>query len=97
MLIESALGIIALISVGVIWTQWKQGKFGSPSAAFGAGIATLFGKEGSGIYNTINALLTLAVSVSASFSLKTENFLGKTQRESAKFLQIRSSEQSQWL
>ena len=77
MLIESALGIIALISVGVIWSQWKQGKFGSPSAAFGAGIATLFGEEGSGIYNTINALLTLAVSVFALTSLDTGTRLSR--------------------
>ncbi|MCQ2595956.1 MAG: carbon starvation protein A, partial [Treponemataceae bacterium] len=41
MLIESALGIISLIAVGVVWAN--KGKYGSPSAIFGAGIATLFG------------------------------------------------------
>lgn len=77
MLIESALGIIALISVGVVWNKWKNGGYGSPSAAFGAGIATLFGAEGTGIYNTISALLTLAVSVFALTSLDTGTRLSR--------------------
>jgi len=77
MLIESALGIISLIAVGVVWANWKSGKYGSPSAAFGAGIATMFGKEGTGIYNTISALLTLAVSVFALTSLDSATRLSR--------------------
>ena len=71
MLIESALGIISLIAVGMVFDKYKNGGFGSPSAAFGAGLATLFGKEGSGAYNTIYALLTLAVySLTSELSLQ---------------------------
>ncbi len=75
MLIESALGIISLIAVGVVWAN--KGNYGSPSAIFGAGIATLFGKEGSGVYNTISALLTLAVSVFALTSLDSATRLSR--------------------
>lgn len=77
MLIESALGIISLIAVGMIFEKYKTGGFGSPSAAFGAGLAVLFGKEGSGVYNTIYALLTLAVSVFALTSLDTGTRLSR--------------------
>ena len=77
MLIESALGIISLIAVGMVFDKFKNGGFGSPSAAFGAGLATLFGKEGSGAYNTIYALLTLAVSVFALTSLDTGTRLSR--------------------
>ena len=77
MLIESALGIISLIAVGLVWDKYKSGAFGSPSAAFGAGLATLFGKEGSSVYNTIYALLTLAVSVFALTSLDTGTRLSR--------------------
>ena len=77
MLIESALGIISLIAVGMVFDKYKNGGFGSPSAAFGAGLATLFGKEGSGAYNTIYALLTLAVSVFALTSLDTGTRLSR--------------------
>ena len=77
MLIESALGIIALIAVGAVYSGWTSGKFGSPASAFGAGIALMFGKEGSGIYNTINALLTLSVSVFALTSLDTGTRLSR--------------------
>ncbi|MBO7486121.1 MAG: carbon starvation protein A [Spirochaetaceae bacterium] len=77
MLIESALGIISLIAVGMVWDKWIGKGFGSPSAAFGAGIATMFGKEGTGIYSTINALLTLAVSVFALTSLDTGTRLSR--------------------
>lgn len=77
MLIESALGIISLIAVGMVFDKYKNGGFGSPSAAFGAGIATLFGKENSGVYNTIYALLTLAVSVFALTSLDTGTRLSR--------------------
>ena len=77
MLIESALGIISLIAVGMVFEKYKSGGFGSPSAAFGAGLATLFGSEGSGTYNTIYALLTLAVSVFALTSLDTGTRLSR--------------------
>ncbi len=77
MLIESALGIISLIAVGMVFEKYKAGGFGSPSAAFGAGLATLFGAEGSGVYNTIYALLTLAVSVFALTSLDTGTRLSR--------------------
>ena len=77
MLIESALGIISLIAVGMVFDKYKNGGFGSPSAAFGAGIAVLFGKEGSSVYNTIFALLTLAVSVFALTSLDTGTRLSR--------------------
>ena len=68
MLIESALGVISLIAVGMVFSKYTNGDFGSPSAAFAAGIATMFG-ENSPAYNTIYALLTLAVSVFALTSL----------------------------
>ncbi|MBO4533142.1 MAG: carbon starvation protein A [Treponema sp.] len=77
MLIESALGIISLIAVGMVFEKYKAGGFGSPSAAFGAGLAILFGAEGSTIYNTIFALLTLAVSVFALTSLDTGTRLSR--------------------
>ncbi len=77
MLIESALGVISLIAVGMVYSKYTSGGFGSPSAAFGAGIATMFGKEGSGVYNTISALLTLAVSVFALTSLDSATRLSR--------------------
>ena len=69
MLIESALGIISLIAVGMVFSKYVGGEFGSPSAAFAAGIATMFGAETSTIYKTLYALLTLAVSVFTLTSL----------------------------
>ena len=77
MLIESALGIISLIAVGMVYNKWIDKGYGSPSAAFGAGIAIMFGKEGTSVYNTINALLTLAVSVFALTSLDTGTRLSR--------------------
>ena len=77
MLIESALGIVSLIAVGMVYAKYTEGGFGSPSAAFGAGIAIMFGAEGTGIYNTIAALLTLAVSVFALTSLDTGTRLSR--------------------
>lgn len=77
MLIESALGIISLIAVGMVYAKWTSGKFGSPSAAFGAGIATMFGSEGTPVYNTVSALLTLAVSVFALTSLDSATRLSR--------------------
>ncbi len=77
MLIESALGIIALIAVGMVWDKFTNGDFGSPSAAFAGGIAIMFGAESTGAYNTIYALLTLAVSVFALTSLDTGTRLSR--------------------
>ena len=77
MLIESALGIVALIAVGMVYAKYNNGEFGSPSAAFAGGIGLMFGKEGSGAYNTIYALLTLAVSVFALTSLDTGTRLSR--------------------
>ena len=77
MLIESALGIVSLIAVGMVFEKYKEGGFGSPSAAFGAGIATMFSGEGTGVYNTLYALLTLAVSVFALTSLDTGTRLSR--------------------
>ena len=76
-LIESDLGIVSLIAVGVVWEAWKGKEFGSPSAAFGAGIATLFADKGTSVYNTITALLTLAVSVFALTSLDSATRLSR--------------------
>ena len=77
MLIESALGIVSLIAVGMVFSKFTGGGFGSPSAAFGAGIALMFGAEDSAIYNTIYALLVLAVSVFALTSLDTGTRLSR--------------------
>ena len=77
MLIESALGVISMIAVGMVFSKYTNGDFGSPSAAFGAGIATMFGPEGSTQYNVIAALLTLAVSVFALTSLDSATRLSR--------------------
>ncbi|MBQ7372768.1 MAG: carbon starvation protein A [Blautia sp.] len=77
MLIESALGVISLIAVGMVYTKYLDGGFGSPSAAFAGGIGLMFGAEGSGRYNTVYALLTLAVSVFALTSLDTGTRLSR--------------------
>ncbi len=77
MLIESALGIISLIAVGMVFTTYTSGGFGSPAAAFAAGIATMFGTETSAVYGTVYALLTLAVSVFALTSLDTGTRLSR--------------------
>ena len=77
MLIESALGIISLIAVGMVWDKFTNGDFGSPSAAFAGGIATMFGADTSDVYKTIYALLTLAVSVFALTSLDTGTRLSR--------------------
>ncbi|MBR5474492.1 MAG: carbon starvation protein A [Lachnospiraceae bacterium] len=69
MLVESALAIIALIAVGMVFEKYVGGEFGSPSVAFAAGIATMFGTETSSVYGVVYALLTLAVSVFALTSL----------------------------
>ncbi len=69
MLIESALAIISLIAVGMVFSKYTAGDYGSPSVAFAAGIATMFGAETSKVYGVIYALLTLSVSVFALTSL----------------------------
>ena len=77
MLIESALGIIALIAVGMVFEKYTNGDFGSPAVAFAAGIGIMFGAEGTSAYNVIYALLTLAVSVFALTSLDTGTRLSR--------------------
>ena len=77
MLIESALAIISLIAVGMVYAKYTSGGFGSPSAAFAAGIGVMFGDESTTIYKTIYALLTLAVSVFALTSLDTGTRLSR--------------------
>lgn len=78
MLIESALGIIALIAVGMIWDKYTAADSTlTPPAAFASGIATMFGTETSTVYGTIYALLTLAVSVFALTSLDTGTRLSR--------------------
>jgi len=77
MLIESALGIISLIAVGMVFSKYTEGGFGSPSAAFAGGIGTMFAAEGTTTYNTVYALLTLAVSVFALTSLDTGTRLSR--------------------
>ncbi len=77
MLIESALGVISLIAVGMVYEVYTSGGFGSPSAAFAAGIALMFDQEATPTYNTIYALLTLAVSVFALTSLDTGTRLSR--------------------
>ena len=77
MLIESGLAIIALIAVGMVFAKYTGGEFGSPAAAFAAGIGTMFGTEDTAVYRTIYALLTLAVSVFALTSLDTATRLSR--------------------
>ena len=72
MLIESALGVVSLIAVGMVYSQYTGGEFGSPSVAFAQGIAAMF--HGSPV---IAALLTLAVSVFALTSLDTGTRLSR--------------------
>ena len=72
MLIESALGVISLIAVGMVFDKFTAGEFGSPSVAFAQGIASMF--HGSAV---IAALLTLAVSVFALTSLDTGTRLSR--------------------
>ena len=71
MLIESALGVISLIAVGMISTGYTA-DLGSPASAFANGIAAMF--HGNPV---IAALLTLAVSVFALTSLDTGTRLSR--------------------
>ena len=84
MLIESALGVISLIAIGMVSAKYlsvnDKGLWvfkGSPASAFGSGIALMFGAESTPIYNTISALLTLAVSVFALTSLDSATRLSR--------------------
>ena len=77
MLIESALGVISLIAVGMVFNQYVAGEFGSPAVAFAAGIGTMWAAPDTGLYATIYALLTLAVSVFALTSLDTGTRLAR--------------------
>ena len=77
MLVESALGVISLIAVGMVFTKYPAGDFGSPAVAFAAGIASMFSTDGSAVYGTVYALLTLAVSVFALTSLDTATRLSR--------------------
>jgi carbon starvation protein len=75
MIIESGLAIIALLAVGVVWTQTNVGggdKFSlsAPPTIFAGGIATMVASfAGEKTYNVVYTLLTLAVSVFALTSL----------------------------
>ena len=73
MIIESALAILSLIAVGVVWSQVGDGlKFSisAPPTIFAGGIATLFQSfAGDAAYSLIYVLFTLAVSVFALTSL----------------------------
>ena len=70
MVVESALGVIALIAVGVVWTQvGDKYQMSAPPTIFAGGIATMFDSFAHGSYNTIYNLFTLAVSVFALTSL----------------------------
>ncbi len=71
MLIESALGVISLIAVGMISTGYNA-DLGTPAKAFADGIAAMY--HGSPL---IAALLTLAVSVFALTSLDTGTRLSR--------------------
>ncbi len=78
MLIESALGVISLIAVGMIFTQYQASEGAmTPAVAFASGIGTMWAAPDSGVYNTIYALLTLAVSVFALTSLDTGTRLAR--------------------
>ena len=77
MLIESALGVISLIAVGMVSKTFiVDGAFkGAPPVAFAQGIAKMFGYADQN--NAIYALLTLAVSVFALTSLDSATRLSR--------------------
>ncbi|MBQ8013897.1 MAG: carbon starvation protein A [Treponema sp.] len=77
MLIESALGVISLIAVGMVSKSFIiDGAFkGAPPVAFAQGIAKMFGYANN--QNAIYALLTLAVSVFALTSLDSATRLSR--------------------
>ena len=75
MVVESALGVISLIAVMVVWSQTSAGggerfQLSAPPTIFAGGIATMFASfAGESTYSTIYNLFTLAVSVFALTSL----------------------------
>ena len=75
MVIESALGVISLIAISVVWTQTNAGGgdrylLSAPPTIFAGGIATMFASfAGEKSYAVIYNLFTLAVSVFALTSL----------------------------
>ncbi len=78
MLIESALGVVSVIAVGMVFKRYTAGEFGSPAVAFATGIASMFSLDSaSGVYNVVYTLLTLAVSVFALTSLDTGTRLSR--------------------
>ena len=84
MLIESALGVISIIAIGMVSSKFLSQNDaglwvfkGSPASAFGAGIAVMFGNETTTVYKTIFALLTLSVSVFALISLDSATRLSR--------------------
>ena len=72
MIVESALGIISLLAIGVVYNKVMAGddvmKMTSPPTIFAGGIATMFSSFAGG-YKVIYNLFTLAVSVFALTSL----------------------------
>ncbi len=78
MLIESALGVVSVIAVGMVFKRYTAGEFGSPAVAFATGIASMFSLDSaSSVYNVVYTLLTLAVSVFALTSLDTGTRLSR--------------------
>ena len=75
MVIESALGVISLIAIMVVWSQTSAGggdkfQLSAPPTIFAGGIATMFASfAGEKSYAVIYNLFTLAVSVFALTSL----------------------------
>ena len=74
MIIESALAIMSLCAVGVVWSKIQAGDevmtLSAPATVFAGGIATMVSKVfGEGAYNVTYTLLSLAVSVFALTSL----------------------------
>ena len=91
MVIESALGVIALIAIGVVWNQTSAGGgekylLSAPPTIFAGGIATMFASfAGEGAYGVIYNLFTLAVSVFALTTLDSATrlcrYLFETQKD----------------
>ena len=71
MIVESALAIISLIAVGVVWSKvGTEFQLSAPPTIFAGGIATLVASfAGEASYGIVYTLLTLAVSVFALTSL----------------------------
>ena len=74
MIVESALAIISIIAVGVVWSKTNVGGgekylLTAPPTIFAGGIGTLFESFIPGSYGVIYTLFTLAVSVFALTSL----------------------------